>query len=166
MTDGAKKRQGTKTAGGAGVYLLVLELPRPITLRVGALGRFGFQRGWYVYAGSARRGLRARVERHLAPAKPLRWHVDYLTTAHGVQRVGALLVAEGTASECSLNRAAGALLGGAVPAPGFGASDCRAGCPAHLWFSPGPLSPAGLAEALGLAARSSAIPGRVDPRSH
>ncbi len=166
MTDLASRQLGTEPVGDTGVYLLLLELPGPITLRVGALGRFGFQRGWYVYAGSARRGLRARVERHLSPVKPLRWHVDYLTTAHGVKRVGALLVAEGGVSECALNRAAGALLGGSVPAPGFGASDCRAGCPAHLWYSPEPLSPAGLAGALGLADCSSAIPGGLDPRSN
>lgn len=136
--------------GNAGVYLLVLNFPRPLTLRIGALGRRGLAPGWYVYAGSARRNLRQRVARHMARAKRRRWHIDSLTTAAGVKRLGALLVAERAFAECALNLAAGQLIGGETAVAGFGASDCRAGCPAHLWYTPEQVTPAGIARGLEL----------------
>src|SRR5271169_949617 len=41
----------------SGVYLFALELARPRTLAIGSLGKIRFDKGWYVYVGSARRGL-------------------------------------------------------------------------------------------------------------
>ena len=127
----------------SGLYILLLALDAPAALRIGALGTFTLPSGTYLYTGSARRGLRARVARHLAPDKALRWHIDYLTTAPGTRRIGAVgfpaqfpgRAGEQTLSECELNRRAGALAGWTAPVPGFGAGDCRAGCPAHLWYT-------------------------------
>ena len=110
-------------------YQLLIELARPARVRVGALGTFDFPAGRYVYTGSARRGLEARIARHLAPAaaKRLRWHIDWLL-AHPAARI--VRVRRSRLPECALNRRAG----GAVVAPGFGASDCRAGCGSHLRY--------------------------------
>ena len=135
----------------SGVYILLLALEESATIRCGALGVFTLSAGRYLYTGSAKRGLKARVARHLSPEKPLRWHIDYLTTATGTSRIGAVAfpvvypvafsvaypggVGVKTLSECELNRRAGVLAGQAAPVPGFGASDCRAGCPAHLWYT-------------------------------
>lgn len=127
----------------SGLYLLLLGLETPAALRIGALGVFTLPAGRYLYTGSARRGLRARVSRHLSPDKALRWHIDYLTTAPGANCVGAVAfpvvypggVGRKTLSECELNRRAGVLAGQEAPVPGFGASDCRSGCPAHLWYT-------------------------------
>ena len=116
-------------AGRRVSYQLVIELARPARVRVGALGTFALPAGRYLYTGSARRALEARIARHLASpgAKRLRWHVDWLL-AHPAARVVA--VRRSALAECALVRRTG----GAVVVPGFGASDCRAGCGSHLRY--------------------------------
>ena len=110
-------------AGGA--YALIIDLHRPLTLSQ----TWHLDEGRVLYAGSANGpgGIRARVRRHLKGAKTVRWHVDRLTNTSGV----AMIVALPGASECGIVDAALAWPGVAVPAPGFGGSDCRT-CPAHL----------------------------------
>ena len=108
-------------------YQLVLEVRRPLRLAIGRLGVFDFPAGRYLYTGSARRGLEARIARHRRAAKSLRWHVDFLLGAPGVR---IATVRRSTRGECPLNQAAP----GAVRVPGFGASDCTAGCGAHLKY--------------------------------
>lgn len=106
-------------------YSLYITLTAEWTLTIGRLGRFTFPSGEYVYSGSAKKNILARVNRHLRPEKKLRWHIDYLLTAPGV-RVNGLRLS--TRDECELVR----LSGGVSPAKGFGASDCRSGCGSHL----------------------------------
>lgn len=113
-----------------GVYLLVLRLPHARSVDVGALGRLQFPAGWYVYVGSAHGpgGLDARLRRHLSPRKALRWHVDYLRAAcEFVEAWAAPLPREW---ECEWARRLAGCPEAAIPARGFGASDCR--CPSHL----------------------------------
>ncbi|MDG6902673.1 MAG: GIY-YIG nuclease family protein [Nitrososphaerota archaeon] len=62
----------------SGLYQLVIRLKRKQSIGVGRLGRFAFPSGYYVYTGSARRGLESRIARHLRKEKRLRWHVDYV----------------------------------------------------------------------------------------
>ncbi len=135
---GLPLRLGDAREGGA--YVVLIRLERAVELRVGSLGLFHCAPGWYAYAGSALRGLRRRALRHLARAGRVRWHVDYLKRAAGAHPIGAILVPGRAIGECALNRIAGGLLGGRAPIPGFGASDCRSGCPAHLWTSPSPVA--------------------------
>jgi Uri superfamily endonuclease len=113
-------------------YQLLIEVARPLRLRVGRFGTYRFAAGRYIYTGSARRNFAARVARHLRKEKTLRWHIDYLLAAPGVRVAGVRRYVE---EECAINRATP----GSVPLPGFGASDCRAGCGSHLKFV-GPLS--------------------------
>lgn len=108
-------------------YLLHILLPQPLRVAIGRLGAFDFPAGRYVYTGSARRNLEARVARHLRQEKKLRWHIDYLLAAPGVK---VAQVIRSTVDECALNQATP----GASPAPGFGASDCRNGCGSHLKY--------------------------------
>ena len=108
-------------------YQLRIEVAHPVHCVVGRLGAFDFPAGRYTYTGSARRGFEARIARHLRAEKTLRWHIDHLLGAPGVQVTGVLRSGRG---ECALNRASP----GTVVVPGFGASDCRAGCGAHLKF--------------------------------
>jgi Uri superfamily endonuclease len=110
-------------------YLLIMQGKVLQRLNVGALGEVSLQPGWYLYVGSARRGLDARLRRHLRPEKRRRWHIDYLLTGD------ALTVQEiwvgGQVGECQL---AGSLLSWpqvSIPQPRLGASDCR--CPAHFF---------------------------------
>lgn len=116
----------------AGVYVLTLVLPTPRTIRVGNLGRHRFPAGLYVYVGSARRNLDARLARHRARRKRLRWHIDYLTTRAHV--VGAAVVPWARGRECLVARRFLAMADVRVVAPRFGSSDCR--CTTHLvWVS-------------------------------
>ena len=112
---------------GATSYQLLIDVPQPLRCVIGRLGEFEFPAGRYVYTGSARCHLEARVARHLRKDKPLHWHIDYLLAAPGVRVVGVVRSRRG---ECALNRAGG----GRIVAVGFGASDCRAGCGAHLKY--------------------------------
>ncbi len=115
------------SAPRATTYQLFIRVTRDRVVGVGRLGTFRFPAGRYVYTGSAVRGLEARIARHLAREKRLFWHIDYLLAAPGV-RVEA--VRRSTRPECAVARSAG----GAIPVPGFGASDCRAGCASHLRY--------------------------------
>ena len=94
---------------------------------VGSLGVVTLERGWYAYVGSALRAREARVARHLAREKPLRWHADYLFTAFPAER--AWLV-DGAAGECELAGALAAVAGAERRPRRFGAGDCR--CAGHL----------------------------------
>ncbi len=106
-------------------YQLHIHVAQPLILRIGALGKFDFPAGEYVYTGSARRNFEARIARHLRREKKIRWHIDYLLTAPGVT---VTAVVRSVNDECALNQATP----GRMPCAGFGASDCRQGCGSHL----------------------------------
>ncbi len=112
-------------ARDAGLYLLILQVPREARLEVGNLGRRVLSPGFYVYTGSARRGLGQRIARHLRLRKRLHWHVDFLRAQSS--RVRAFPI-RSSSGECAL--AAEVARIGCELIPGFGSSDCR--CPGHL----------------------------------
>jgi len=116
-----------KAEPSAHTYQLHIRLERQVTVQVGKLGRFVFAPGRYIYTGSAKRNMDARISRHLKRDKALRWHIDYLLTQAGAEVVQ---VERGNTPECQLNQATS----GSIPAPGFGASDCKAGCGSHLKY--------------------------------
>lgn len=120
-----------------GTYVLLVRVSRRLCLRIGALGEHAFEAGWYVYTGSARRSLLQRVTRHLQKSKVARWHVDYLTS-HPAARVVKVLLS--TSGECETNKAICRIIAGEMPVKGFGASDCKAGCLAHLWRARRPIT--------------------------
>ncbi len=106
-------------------YSLFIRIGEEETVEVGRLGLFTFAVGDYIYTGSARKAICARVNRHLRREKKLRWHIDYLLAAASVQITKVRI---STIAECRLV----AESGGEVVVPGFGASDCRSGCGSHL----------------------------------
>ena len=111
----------------AGVYIAVFYLAEARLIRVGRLGRFRFAHGVYLYVGSAQRGLSARLRRHGRRGKPLRWHIDYLSTRAAM--LGAILVPGTRDRECRLAAELAQRYGRFID--GFGASDCR--CGGHLF---------------------------------
>ena len=111
-------------------YRLHIYLERSAVIKVGALGRHTFPAGTYTYTGSARRNLEQRLARHCRKQKTKRWHIDYLTS-HPAATIIAIERLTGNECELNLNTA------GNVLAHGFGASDCRAGCGAHLKYLEG-----------------------------
>jgi len=118
----------------AGVYQLWLRLPTVRRIDVGRLGKFLFPSGVYVYTGRASRGLRARVARHARCAGVKHWHIDYLLANPAVWLEKIVLVSRVPSEECAQNQVIGQ--DAACPVPGFGSSDCREGCPTHLWLLP------------------------------
>jgi len=123
-----------------GSYILWLRLPQPQDLVVGRLGRFPFPAGDYLYMGSARGagGLRARLGRHLSGVRfqrlgKLHWHIDYLRQVTQARGFGYNLASK---KECLWSQKLAALPKACFPVPGFGASDCRSGCNAHLIYLP------------------------------
>jgi Uri superfamily endonuclease len=105
-----------------------LFLEKAMTIRVGALGRFRFPRGYYMYIGSAMNGLDGRVRRHLARDKQLFWHIDYFLK-HA--RIVDVWTQQGRRRlECAWAARVLALETADVIAERFGASDCR--CRTHL----------------------------------
>jgi Uri superfamily endonuclease len=116
----------------AGAYQLWLRVAKARWIPIGRLGRFLFPPGVYVYTGRAARGLRARVTRHARGARAKHWHIDYLLAAKDVRPERIVLASRDSSMECSLNQSVGE--NAACPVRGFGSSDCREGCPAHLWL--------------------------------
>lgn len=108
-------------------YQLSICLRQAQTVTVGHLGRFELPAGNYIYTGSARRNLVSRVRRHLRKEKPLRWHIDYLLALGEVYVMDIQL---SDRAECEWNKNSR----GEVLVPGFGASDCKAGCVSHLKY--------------------------------
>lgn len=106
-------------------YQLLIEVSMPVQIPVGKLGEFTFPAGRYVYTGSARRNIEARIARHLSADKKLRWHIDYLLADSQVQ---VIRVMRSVRAECVVHQATP----GDILIDGFGASDCRAGCRSHL----------------------------------
>ncbi len=117
-----------------GAYLLHLECLTEVRLDLGALGSRDLPAGLYVYIGSARGGIEKRVERHRRLAREkagkIHWHIDRLLI-HPAVRLICVEPLPGK-KECSISRKMARRPFVSVPVPGFGASDCRAGCLAHL----------------------------------
>ena len=118
-----------------GTYTVLLWLPVSCQLVIGRLGCRVFPRGYYTYTGSAKRGLVARLHRHLHGATTRHWHLDYLRPH---VRVLAWAAYPGASQpECQLNQQLARL--GQVVVPKFGASDCS--CASHLLYYPGTRRP-------------------------
>lgn len=110
-----------------GSYILLLNLRKEGCISVGKLGNFSFQKGYYVYVGSALNGLTQRIERHLRKQKKLHWHIDYLLQ---YANIIAIFLKESTfREECFF---AQQLANHFAAIQGFGCSDCT--CSSHLFY--------------------------------
>ncbi|MDX1593404.1 MAG: GIY-YIG nuclease family protein [Gammaproteobacteria bacterium] len=140
-------RGGQAPGSAPGTYLLRFDLPEPVTLDVGALGKAVLGPGSHYYAGSAfgPGGVAARVLRHVNGSERRHWHVDALRATVPVMEVWY-----GHAQERLEHAWAGALLGspGArLDVAGFGASDCA--CQGHLVHFMQPLTQCTMERLLG-----------------
>jgi len=112
-----------------GVYLLVINLGKNSRIKVGKLGKITFNKGSYVYVGSALNSLQARIARHLKSKKKLRWHIDYLLASPNAE-IGMVITKQTEKRiECKVNEIVqkfGELV------EGFGCSDCK--CKSHLTY--------------------------------
>jgi len=109
-------------------YRLFLRLRQPVSLSIPTTTAH-LPAGWYVYIGSAKRRWVFRLQRHCRREKSVHWHIDQLTTHPAVEVRAYMLSRE---PECELVRRTN----GIILIPGFGASDCRKRCGAHLRYLP------------------------------
>lgn len=128
-----------------GTYCLLLHLAGNSHITVGKLGSFDFPAGYYVYCGSALKGMAARIARHRRIGKKNHWHIDYLHSRAELVEVRAW--ASRQRLECGCSQQLQAMAGAAVPVPGFGSSDCR--CRTHLVYFAARPSLAALDGAMG-----------------
>ncbi len=117
-----------------GVYLLLIQVNMDIQVDVGALGTVNFEKGLYVYVGSAQNSLEKRIARHFSRGKRKFWHIDYLLDNPAVKISKVFVKEVARQEECKIAKEIGKT---SVPVNGFGASDCK--CKSHL-FKVGDLS--------------------------
>jgi sugar fermentation stimulation protein A len=110
-----------------GSYLLILRLKRKVHANIGRLGKVSFEKGFYIYVGSAMVNLTKRMERHRRIRKQHHWHIDDLRALAEFHSV--LAIRSSARLECEIAKAFSAMAEWAVP--GFGCSDCS--CESHLF---------------------------------
>jgi sugar fermentation stimulation protein A len=116
-----------KEAQDRGSYLVVLKLNQKAKIEIGRMGKLTFPAGYYLYVGSALKGLTQRIERHRRILKNKFWHIDYLrdqTEFHA-----AIPIRSSEDLECEIAGAIKAIADWQVPR--FGCSDCS--CESHLF---------------------------------
>ena len=50
-------------------------MPQENSIKIGKKGIFKFSKGYYVYTGSAKNGLKSRIQRHFNRTKKKFWHI-------------------------------------------------------------------------------------------
>jgi Uri superfamily endonuclease len=110
-----------------GTYLLIMILPKDVSLVVGKHGLLHFKKGCYAYVGSALNGLDQRIQRHLRADKKTHWHIDYLLPFTEIVEI--FYKENNRREECSI---AQDLERNFTSIPGFGCSDCS--CKSHLFY--------------------------------
>lgn len=114
-----------------GIYALALRLAEPLTLTI-RRQFYSLPSGIYIYVGSAYGpgGIRARLGRHLRSVGRPHWHIDSVRAVAEI--IGWHYARRSASYECKWAQTLAARADTTIPVPGFGASDCRSGCAAHL----------------------------------
>jgi len=111
-----------------GVYLLVIYLPQDKKIKIGNLEEIYFKEGYYVYIGSAKRGLSKRIERHKRKSKKLHWHIDYFLQKAKI--LNDIPIITNFKRECFLVEKILQISDNFIQK--FGSSDCS--CISHLFY--------------------------------
>ncbi len=111
-----------------GIYVLVLQLSKDTRITIGAIGEISFQKGTYLYVGSAQNNLLQRVKRHLRKEKSKFWHIDYLLGHEAASVAQVFYTQADKTEECCL---ANEINKRGRFVAGFGCSDCH--CKSHLF---------------------------------
>jgi len=147
-----------------GNYVLVCHCDTSFEFNHRILGTHLINPGWYLYVGSAHGsgGLRSRILRHLANENKTHWHIDYLKGEMTIRQVWFEVYEANR--ECAITRTILSVEGAAIPIQGFGASDCREGCPAHLIRFPLKIAPGDVYQSLNTSGMG--LFGRTFFRGH
>lgn len=110
-----------------GSYLLMMELKENKIILVGKSCKIAFNKGFYVYVGSAMNGLEQRIRRHTRKNKKMHWHIDYFLNFAEV--IDVFYKENEIKEECIIAKKLEEKL---QPIPRFGCSDCN--CKSHLFY--------------------------------
>jgi len=113
-----------------GIYVLIIKINTPLSLKIGALDKITFPDGMYAYVGSAQSSIESRVKRHVRKEKHLFWHIDYLLADAAAKIVQIYYLSGDKTCEC---QTAQLIAKHSQPVPNFGCSDCH--CKSHLFHS-------------------------------
>lgn len=97
---------------------------------VGRLGRIYFKKGNYIYIGSAKGCLEARLRRHLRRSKKIYWHIDYLSNNKKAQILQIWVIQKSI--ECKTAGVFNEEPTCEIVKKGFGSLDCK--CLSHLFY--------------------------------
>lgn len=111
-----------------GSYLLVLHIEENETITIGELGEILFEKGYYVYVGSALNSLSKRIARHKRKNKNLHWHIDYLTYVS--KSIIDIPIITHQNLECFISQKISEISDKYII--NFGSSDCK--CKSHLYY--------------------------------
>lgn len=116
----------------SGIYSLIIKLEKNQNIKIGNLGKVDFSKGFYVYTGSALKGLKTRISRHMKKHKKLFWHIDYFLASKHAKISKVIAIKTNKRLECKLNEIVSSLPNAKVVVKGFGCSDCS--CKSHLVY--------------------------------
>jgi len=122
-----------KNCTRSGTYALILKNERQRQIEVGRLGKILFDKGYYVYIGSALGSVEARIRRHALKSKKQFWHIDYISPPV-MELERAILIRRKDRLESEIAKRVLCLCDRSIK--GFGSSDSTA--PSHLFYFRGP----------------------------
>lgn len=106
----------------------MIKVKKNIKQKIGKLEEVKFDKGDYIYVGSAQNGIEKRIMRHLKKRKKEFWHIDYLLANRDVA-INKIYCKEGKKEEeCGTAKE---LMKHGKPITRFGCSDCN--CKSHLF---------------------------------
>ena len=118
-----------------GSYTLIIEIERDRSIRIGKFGSMIFEKGYWVYVGSAQgtgsTNLENRLRRHFRKEKKIHWHIDHLLNSNAILR-DAIWSESEVSRECDIANALVESREFEWGHRGFGAGDCSGGCVSHL----------------------------------
>lgn len=113
-----------------GNYCLIIEMKKLSKIKVGAKGFITFDKGFYVYVGSALNSLTKRVERHISNDKKKHWHIDYLLLNKNTKINQVIYTYCTEKIECIISNEINKNTNEYIKL--FGCSDCN--CSSHLYY--------------------------------
>ncbi|WP_295723303.1 DUF123 domain-containing protein [uncultured Methanobrevibacter sp.] len=113
-----------------GTYCLIINLKEKSTIKIGSLGKINFDKGCYIYIGSAMNSIIARIKRHLSDDKKLHWHIDYLLKDQNSEIIDVIFTISTKKLECKLSEFINKKSNNKIDK--FGSSDCN--CESHLYY--------------------------------
>ncbi len=109
---------------------MIISVSKDFEIIVGCLGKVLFKKGNYIYIGSAKGCLEARLRRHLRRNEKIYWHIDYLLNNKKAQ-ISRIWVIQ-KSIECKTADVFNEQPISEIVEKGFGSSDCK--CLTHLFY--------------------------------